>query len=273
MAWYTPTMTASAGALLGFLDTYEGSSSTWSQYDTPASNQRVYECSDDPVLFYVFVNDSNASYAVIQLWEGWDSVNHVGTGRSRTEFTSTYTFRIYKSAGQFYISMKDHELRIVDGVTWKGSFIGRPGSLVDETQNVVLYCGSSTGSGVQNPMGYINWGSAGGWAFLFDHLGNQSQAIFGNSYYSTAYTFGQYFRTMGSDGEVYFPEMTVCPYYSLGYSAQVIGTLTGVGALEWGATAGCKFANGDTLTVGSDTWLVFGGTDGTNRYFTAFKED
>lgn len=274
MAWYSPSHTAANGSLIALLDTYVASNDCWSVYDASAgTNCKVYECIDAAVncLFYVKVDDNYSSVAIIELWEGWDAVNHVGTGRFRTQIASSYTLRIYKETGTFYISVKDHEWRFVSGTTWKGTFIGRPGSLVDETKNVVLWAGSSTGASYANNIGYSNWGSSGGWCFLFDQNEKATQALFATMWDSN-YTFGS-LRTMGSDGEVYFPEMTVCPYYAIGFSGSIIGTLSGVGALEFGATASCKFSNGDTLTVGSDTWLVFGGTDGTNRYFTCFKED
>lgn len=177
MAWYGGNHTSSAaGTLITILDEYLPENPFWSIFDASAgTNCKVYKCEDANVncLFYVKVNDNFSGYALIELWEDWDDTGHAGVGRSRTLFSSTYTFVInrYTTIGSngWFLSVQDHHFKYISCYTyWTGTYIGRP-RLFDESKNVVIFCGQAYGgSNNYNPLAYFANNADGGLAFLFD---------------------------------------------------------------------------------------------------------
>lgn len=175
MAWYQGAWTATtAGLLLAVLDEYLPDNPFWSIHDASAgTNAKVYECQDDSINchFFVKVDDNYSGYAIIELWEGWDATGHVGTGRSRTVFSSTYTFRIYRSAtsgeNNWFLSVQDHHFKFIKcgPAGFVGTYIGRP-KLFDESQNIVVFCGESTTVGNTNTLAYYPDNASGGLCFL-----------------------------------------------------------------------------------------------------------
>lgn len=226
------------------------------------ANTRVYECDDSGgsgALFYVLVADDNTGFALIELWEGWNSTTHAGTGASRIVFSSTYTLRIYRPASGWNISVKDYSFRMING-TGEGYYIGRPGVVHESGQNVVMFCGCSTTSGY-NAISYSYPNNQyGGWCFLFDEDETQNLAVDGMSCAS-----GQAIRraTQYADGRIYTLPTTivnVSTLYQVGYFTDV---------LNFGDASSQYLRCWQRMILDGEVWMIFGTSGG----YSAFKMD
>ena len=73
--------TTAAGGLITLLDEIIPSNANWSIYDAAAgANCKVYECGTTGSEFYLWVDDNQADYAKVAIYETWDSVGHTGSG-------------------------------------------------------------------------------------------------------------------------------------------------------------------------------------------------
>jgi hypothetical protein len=102
MSVYRATYTAAVGTLIAVLDAVLVTNPNWSIHDASAgTNAKVYKCVGDSKTWYVHVNDNNAAYAILALWQGWDEGSHVGTGAT---IGNVYWRKI---AGAYRIVLRD----------------------------------------------------------------------------------------------------------------------------------------------------------------------
>jgi hypothetical protein len=167
MGWYEGSLTPAAGEIITILDTYlVVNHSTWTVYDSGyAANEKVYRCYDPSKTptydFYLRVQDNQAAYATLEMYDHWDAVAHdrgvetnvfVKYGTSATDYT-----RIKKIAGAYHLRTHDNHFVIATGGATPG-LVHFCGYLVPHTANskIAPACGMimSTPSGSNyNPVG------------------------------------------------------------------------------------------------------------------------
>jgi len=243
MAWNTGTMSQSAGALLSILDTYLVVNDYWSVYDGSAgTNAKVYRNYDASanVDYYVKIDDNYADYAIVELWEGWDSGSHSGTGNSLTQINSN-TMYIRKPSGGYGIAVSNHRFIFVYLASGYAYYIGQ---LIrfDVSKNMPIAIVATSSGSTYNPLGYYNLGSYSGWACLFDENGN-SGTILASRADTSSY---QSLLTIASTVMIF-----ETPILNIN-TKKIMGQLEGV----------CKYYNASNLTNGQTVsldgyeWLV-----------------
>lgn len=186
MAWYEGKITTDgAGTLKDILDTSLVLNDCWHIEDAGAgANVGVYH-DYDPTSgagsdFVVVIRDNQAAYADLELWEGWDSVGHAGTGLGITA-RGAYTLRLKKSYGNWGLAVSDHRLIWVMKSTFQASYIGQPARFNESYDTPLAICHSSyTGTTTYlgtPPLGYYDTDSTP-WRWLKDETGaNNNTAV------------------------------------------------------------------------------------------------
>ena len=243
MAWNTGTMSQLAGALLSILDTYLVANDYWSIYDASAgTNAKVYRNYDASasIDYYVKIDDNYADYAIVELWEGWDSGSHSGTGNSLTQINGN-TMYIQKPSGGYGIAVSNHRFIFVELAAGKGYYIGQL-KRFDTSKNMPIAIVATSSTFAYNPLGYYNSGANVGWACLFDENGNSGTILA-----SRADTSGyQSLLTIASTVMIF-----ETPILNIN-TKKVMGQLEGV----------CKYynagnlTNGQTVSLDGYEWLV-----------------
>jgi len=248
MAWNEGTMSQSAGALLSVLDTYLVANDYWSLYDASAgTNAKVYRNYDASanVDYYVKVDDNYANYAIIELWEGWDSGSHSGTGDSLTTINGN-TMYIRKPSGGYGIAVSDHRFIFVYLTSGYAYYIGQ---LIrfDTSKNMPVAIVATGSASDYNPLGYYNSSNISGWACLWDENGNSGTILVSRADIS-AY---QSLLTIASTIMIF-----ETPILNIDTN-KVMGQLEGV----------CKFytagnlTNGQTVSLDGYEWLAVVGSN------------
>ena len=229
----------------------------WSCYDAAAgTNAKVYRCYDaaKSVDFYVYVDDNQADYSIIQLWEGWDAEGHAGVGET-VSLAGTYELRLHSVYGT-YVIVNDH--RIIFATAWNHlqSYIGQL-KRIDETKNMPVYIGRLTSTTYFNPLGFGESGSTIAWRALFNHVGavNQILTPVGKQ---CGFLFS---KTIA--GTYIFQETDV---YDDG-TKLILGQLDGACFLYSGDKS---FLNGEIISCEDGDWLVQGGGYST-KYWAAVR--
>jgi hypothetical protein len=258
MAWYEGTMSQAIGALLTVLSEKLPLNSKWSIYDNAAgTNVKVYRNYDAAanVDYYVRVADNQTTYAIIQVWQGWNAVTHVGTGQSLTTIGG-YTMRIWKWAGGYGLSVKDHRFVYVDTAMYKGTYVGQL-SRYDTTKNMPVYIGHLEDAYANNPLGGPDDNYSIGWRCLFDE-GGTVRVLWpygmGSSYMKPKTIAGNYI-------------VFECPVFGDG-SYLLMGALNGVAyyyQFGWGYPL-----NGDIVTLNGIDWMFIGSA---NNYWSLVRKD
>lgn len=192
MAWYEGTMlTNGAGELLTVLDAKLPLNANWSIYDAAAgANCKVYRNYDAGTVvdYCVKVDDNYVAYAIIELWEGWDAGAHSGLGASLITGSAGSTFRIYKAAGGWGLSLRDHRFIFCEFSNYMSNYVGQLKQF-DLTKNMPIIISNNSNAGtLYNPTGTFDVGTSGtvSWRCLFDELGNVGRLLrpygYGNSY-------------------------------------------------------------------------------------------
>jgi len=249
MAWNEGTMSQSAGALLSILDTYLVANDYWSVYDSAAgTNAKVYRNYDASanVDYYVKVDDNYTDYAIVELWEGWDSGGHSGTGNSLATINS-YSMYIQKPSGGYSIAVSDHRFIFIKLTDGQAYYIGQL-KRFDTSKNMPIAIVATASNSTYNPLAYFNSGSAAGWACLFDELGNVGSILYPREHNSAH----QSLMTIASTVLIF---ETVAVNDS---TEKAMGQIEGV----------CRYynqanglANGQTVSLDGYEWLVV--DDGT----------
>ena len=105
MAYYYRTLsTAAAGGLISLLDAVLVLNANWSIHDAAAAaNCKVYECATAGAAFFLYVDDNQADYAKIRIYEAWDAGAHTGSGTN----TSATDLRWRKVIGATLFILND----------------------------------------------------------------------------------------------------------------------------------------------------------------------
>ena len=249
--WIEGTFASTAeGSLIAVLDAVLIGNPNWAISDAAAgTNCKVYEC-DDPVTgakFYLKVDDNYVAYAILELWEGWDAVGHVGVGASKKETGGGYIFWWMRPVGFWKISLHDNYFTFINA-TYCGHFCGRP-TLYNAALNIVLITAESLYSiGCNSLCRYTN-DYYSGWGFLFDEAGNQTNARGAGGGSATS---PEYRNIKGIDGKYHVNEEPVANVNT----QLVVGTLPGISN---GGNYDNGLENGDTVTIGGVDWMAIKG--------------
>lgn len=242
MAWSSGSFADNAaGRLITLLDTVLVANEHWSIYDAAAgTNAKVYECTDagENCLYYVYVDNNNAGYGIIQLWEGWNAGTHAGTGVSLTAVGTSSSLKLTYGAGGYGVSVRNHCFIFQDYVGSRGTYIGQP-RRKDVSKNIVLYCGSGGTPGF-NALGSQGTTAALAWGTLFDELGNKVNVGFSGS----SGTF--HVKTIAGEVELRETSLTNLT------TNQVMGEMEGVASYNVATNAG--ITTGDTCIIDGVTW-------------------
>lgn len=189
MAWYEGTMTTDgAGKLIAVLDAKLPINPRWSIFDAAAGvNCKVYRNYDagGNVDYYLKVDDNYAGYAIVELWEGWNAGTHEGVGSSYT-IRGSNTLRIFKAAGGWGLSVRDHRFIFCEFSSYSAFYIGQL-KRFDLTKNMPCIICQDAGGTSYNPLGKWDWTTAVWtvWRSLFDELGNVGREIRPNFIYTS----------------------------------------------------------------------------------------
>ena len=270
MAWYEGNMNNSAGSMLAIWDVELLKNSNWDIYDADAAlgaNVKVYGHKTNGVRdFCIKALDNQADYTTIEIWDDWDTTNHIGVGNSLiyTPGGTTYTLRIRKTIGGYGIRLNDRGFSWINKPWGHHYFLGRslefdPARNNGKGQPIFIGHSSNTGQAAysNNPMGSNCQNSQAGacpHCELYNANGGVDQwvvkagfTLSASSSYSDGAT-GQ-FRGKTTAGTYELFETRVQevddPYL-------IIGILEGVCALGQ-ATQG--LSNGDIVKVEGTSWL------------------
>jgi len=222
----------------------------WSCFDPSAgANAKVYRCYDaaKSVDFYVYVDDNQADYSIIQLWEGWDAVGHAGIG-SNVSDTEGYLLRLYAVYGT-YVIVNDHRIIIATGFNNLQSYIGQL-KRIDETKNMPVCIIMEESTSYYNPLGFMDSPYQCAWRALFNHVGAVNKIIHAVGKQSTFL----YARTIA--GTYVFQETDIYD----DDSKLVLGQLDGACFLYSGDKS---FNNGEIISCEDGDWMVQGGSYST----------
>jgi len=273
MGWYSGSASAAGDFLTALNNHLVANHSTWSSYDSGfATNEEVFRCLDAPnnVEFYLYCRDNQSNYCHVELWEGWDTGSHAGTGASVTYGASSSYYPYISKKGDYYLSTHDHRFIWIDKTEWEANYIGELIRFDDsKSQPVLITSSTSYGTG-RNPLGYYESSGYAVWRMLKDPWGNAGSKIEG--YAGTASR--PYPKT-------YTGSFWVCPlpFYhratrdgtDLGYRP-LVGIPRTVMRLYTTTGATNEWTNGDIITMGGDRWHVIGGTYSA-KYWTLIKEE
>jgi hypothetical protein len=197
MAKYTGSQSAAAGGLISVLDTELVKHTNWSIFDAAAgTNAKVYRCQDTVrgVLFYVYVDDNQANYAKVRVWETWNDTTHVGGGKNTAELYFLH------SDSNYIVILRDNNFIYVTN----GGHLDRSPYYVGELIPIisgdhhVMCCGHTvtdnyTTSPLTQPPGtgtvvkWLLWGDRGGYASV--HCGPATAGITVTYGATTRYVF------------------------------------------------------------------------------------
>lgn len=263
MAWYEGTMTAEAGQLIAILYAKLPLNSCWARIDTPNTNEEVYEHKFNGTRdFVVYVKDNQSDYALVEIWDDWDTTGHAGVGNSLINSPGGDKANIIrKTLGAYGLRVDDDGFNFINKSSGWHYYVGNP-SRFDTTRRQPIFIGHanySSGSYYNlNPMAlsaYYSSGNSGAtWATLYDSAGGVRKWIC---------FAGASFRPSPVDESSqshYFLKTTANAYELFETRIQdkaspnlVFGKLTGVcSASYWTPT----LSNGDTIKIEDVSWLV-----------------
>ena len=250
MAWYEGTMlTNGAGELLTVLDAKLPINPRWSIYDAAAgTNCKVYRNYDAGanVDYYVKVDDNYAGYAIVELWEGWNPAMHTGVGASYT-LHGANTLRIFKAAGGWGLSVRDHRFIYCEFSTYSGNYIGQL-KRFDLTKNMPCIICQDSASATLNALGRADYTNYCAWRSLFDEVGNVGREIRPN-FYNTPTTPYLHYKTIAGTYLI-----TEHPVYNA-VTFNLMGVLEGV---CWMHLNSDGLSNGDIVSIAGMDWIFLG---------------
>jgi len=172
-------MTTAAGQLLAVLDANLVTNAYWDIYDDLGGNVKVYRQNDAArnSVFYVKLDDSNAVFTVVELWEGWDLVAHAGTGQRLYQGSLGSLLYIIKSTDGWALRVRDNNFIFIDTVTRFGNYVGQLNRFDSSKNMPILICSGETATPTYNPLGARNYDGATAnsrtaWRCLFNEDGN-----------------------------------------------------------------------------------------------------
>ena len=249
--------TTAGGRIADLWDTIIVANAKWSVFDAAAgANAKTYKCEDAPnnVLFYVYVNDNQADFSIVEIWEGWDAGAHAGLGDSLTD-VALNVFHVYASQG-VHVCVSDHRVLLGCSFGAEGYYIGQP-IRFDVTKNMPFYIGSTDGGSHHGTFGRYEISTQIAWRTLWDHAGNPDVEIRPVAYGSS----NQYCRTCR--GTYVFQDAVV--FEAVG--SVCLGYLDGVVSFY---TTSNGFSNGEIITGEDGNWLIQGGIY-SSKYWSALR--
>lgn len=247
---------AAGGRISAIWDGIVINNAKWSCFDAAAgANAKVYRCYDSAksVDFYVKVDDNQADYSIIEIWEGWNADTHVGIGDSITNVSANYFWLL--ASGGTYVIVNDHRVIIAASYKDQQQYIGQL-KRIDETKNMPVYIGHSDGTTYQNPLGFYESATNLVWRALWNHLGQSDKMLSPYGYYADSL----FVRTIL--GTCIFQETPVVD----DGTKLILGLLDGVCRL-YNTDNGLK--NGQIISCEDGDWLVCAGESGP--YWSAVR--
>jgi hypothetical protein len=143
--------TTAAGGLITLLDEILVTNANWSIYDAAAAaNCKVYECATAGAEFYLWVDDNQADYAKVAIYETWDSGAHSGGGTN----TSATDVRWRKSGHTLWMV---NDTRVIyaheAGVHTHAYYAGQLKRFVPAINSPILVGAKASPSSGGNPLG------------------------------------------------------------------------------------------------------------------------
>jgi len=246
--------TAAGGRIAAIWDGVVVNNTYWSVYDASAgTNQKVYRCYDsgENVDFYVNVLDNQTYYSTLELWEGWDTSTHVGTGDSLT-ILPTNSFRSYVGESA-YVIYNDHRVIIASYYGIQACYIGELKRFDTSLCMPILIAKSSASSNWHNPLGLYHSATACLWGALWNHIPTAGVVI--NPYAQTSSE--KFYQTV--NGEYLFWETPI-----LDETSQLLmGRLDGVMHCYSHSPTGFNVREGERVQCDGETWMYWNGTYST----------
>jgi len=274
MAWYEGNMNNSAGSMLAIWDEQLVKNSNWDIYDASAgTNVKVYGHRTNGTRdFCIVAKDNQADYTTIEIWDDWDTTNHVGVGNSLiyTPGGTTYTLRIRKTIGGYGMRLNDRGFSWINKPNGWHYFMGRSLEF-DPTRNLgkgqPIFIGHNSYSGgaaySNNPMG-SNCNNSYSWCCPHCELCSASGAadqyvvkggftLSSNAAYADTGSCKFRAKTTANTYELFETRIQEVndPYL-------IIGILEGVCALGQDTTG---LSNGDIVNVEGTSWLCCKGNN------------
>lgn len=254
MAFYSGAGGTAAGALITILDTELVKNANWTIYDASVgSNNKTYKCGVSGGEFYLNVADNQTNYATVNIWEGWDSAGHAGTGASTGGYITVYW---RKTAGNYMVHLTDE--RVIYSCFGTGlnysHFAGNVERFNAAYNTPILVGVRSTSTTFINPLGAGGTTASYGWAGLFIGRGFAFNACC--SYFDLpSPNPGDYLIWAEKNLGRFVQENLVAMASGL-----LIGIMRGVQSLGLSSAAALGVAHGDTVTIGGQVWDCHGGT-------------
>lgn len=241
MAFYEGSIsTTDVGAFVTTCVPLIAANANWSVVDSWDGYCRTLKCEDASIgcLFYVHINNNFAGYFKMAFWEGWDAVNHVGTGRSflYANNISAYTPHMFYSS-TYKMIVGDHHFSFINSTLGHHYWVGRPQVLFDETKNIVVITATWTqnwnpfGDGIHMDNGCLN-------AFLWDEAGVTDRSF--------KYTWDHSCITIG--GQIIIQPSLIYNNTSKRIVGMITDSMCAQGDSSFGVTTG------QTVSVGNEVW-------------------
>lgn len=274
MAWTSDTHDASAGKFIDVLDTLlVAAHATWTIYDAgmPA-NEKVYRCLDageDPIIdYYLHVQDNQADFAKILMYDSWDNVGHTyahDTGCKIIYGAAVANIPyICKKNGGYYFSSHDHRFIYIDKTEWEANYVGMLEFPVifqkPFIQHPILITSSTGYASGYNPLGSpYNLSTV---RVAMAMMGARGQGMAPTHFWANTAT--DKFWACADGGVVLRPTWIYdnIVYYLL------LGRLRNVAV----GYSHDPYDNDDTVTIGGDIWRYVEGTD-AGRYSCFIKQE
>lgn len=249
MAFYSGSQTNAAGSLVAILDARLVNNEYWSVYDTPATNERVYECSYPGAEVYLHVADNQSGYATVAIWEGWDADAGTGIG-----LYSTTTIYWRKTTGTYWVILHDtYFIYVCFGTNLNyGHFCGNIDRFCPEFNTPILVGVRNTTTPNINPMGSLSQTTTAGACVYLDFQTMRYLGCYAE-YADTAPApingdMGCMYRNSGGTVKGFLEETMMVNNYG-----ETLGIMRGVMGL--GTLNSSGIVHGDTVTDGdSDVW-------------------
>lgn len=263
MAWTSAIHDGAAGRMITLLDNLlVAVHATWTVYDAAAgANAKVYRCldaaADPPVDFYLLVDDNQANFSKVYLYDSWDAIGHTYAKDTGCKViygaVAANVPYIAKLNGGYYFRSGDHDFVYIDKTEWEANYVGMldfPANPRPKIQHPILIVASTTYADGYNPLGRpLNFG---GNIVAMAMMGASGigMKVIRPQYYTTGY---RYF--ICADGGVW-----VRPSWMYDYPDNVLlGTLRNI---ETNYSID-PLNNDDTVTIGGKIWRYIEGTDST----------
>lgn len=262
MAFYSGTQVNAAGSLITILDTELVKNANWSIYDAAVgTNNKTYKCGTTGAEFYLNVADNQLGYATVSIWEGWDAVNHVGTGLNSPSVVANVYWRKSGTVGTpqtYWIHLTDE--RVIYSCFGTGlnysHFAGNVDRFCPAYNTPILVGQKHTTVTSSNPLAG-GGPTAGYWAWIVLRIYRKVAHVCCCAEYDYATPAGNAMLIWKEKNLGWYVRENIVGIPDMG---RMIGVMRGVQSLQATSAAAAGIADGDTITVSGETWNVHGST-------------